>query len=76
MSHKPQPIRSLTVKPYLPILRVLCGINGSWSKNKTDSTTRRPANKPMTMLPNGVTTAHGAVIATKPANAPLMIMVK
>src|SRR4051794_21279131 len=44
------------------------------SKKKTDSTTRMPEINPMTSEPPALTNAHGAVIATSPANIPLQAM--
>src|SRR5205823_8125633 len=43
----------------------------TWSKNHTPKQTRKPAMRPMTDAAHGATKAHGAVIATRPANMPL-----
>src|ERR1700691_4826405 len=45
------------------------------SLNSTPMQTTTPANTPMTTEELGDTKAHGAVIATKPANIPLHAMV-
>ena len=45
-----------------------------FSKNHTDSTTMRPAMRPMTAAAHGCTNAHGAVIATSPASMPFAII--
>src|SRR5882724_8444707 len=45
-----------------------------FSKKNTDSTTRMPEMRPMAAAAPALTKAHGAVIATKPANMPLHIM--
>ena len=44
------------------------------SMKNTDSTTTMPATMPMMHADIEVTNAHGAVIATKPANMPLQSM--
>src|SRR3990172_13005342 len=46
------------------------------SKNRTESTTSTPATSPMTSELGTLTKAHGAVIATRPARAPLRIIVR
>ena len=44
------------------------------SKNWIDATTRPPETRPMTMAEVGATLAHGAVMPTRPASAPLSDM--
>src|SRR5437867_13390227 len=44
------------------------------SKKKTLRQTSTPATAPIQNAPSGLTNAHGAVIATRPASSPLHIM--
>src|ERR1035437_2041579 len=45
-----------------------------FAKKNTDSTTRMPEMRPMRAAPPALMKAHGALMATSPANMPLHIM--
>ena len=71
------PVRIVPIAPHAPwtpIAPTGSSIFNFWSKNSITTTTVRPATIPIIHAPIGLTTAHPAVIATRPASEPFRVI--